>query len=234
MTPKPACLLLLVLCVLAQGCAVSPALRIANWGVTGLSYIATGKSLGDNAISALLEQDCVLLRGLAGNAVCRIHERLAEAEPEPAPAIEPVGTLPRTTLARAAKPGLEKRAAGRLLRTSLARVSKPASADLASPQLFVVAGSFRNLSNANRQRDQKTKLYGAATRATVVTAEVNGNLWHRVILGPFGLTMSELARIEPAASELANGWVLRLCSQSLLPPPCNQLLARSMATDSEV
>ncbi len=57
------------------GCApVPPAIMLASQAIDGISYLATGKSGSDHALSAALEEDCALFRVLMGDAVCRIRE----------------------------------------------------------------------------------------------------------------------------------------------------------------
>jgi hypothetical protein len=53
------------------GCvAIPPAVSIASWAINGVSYLASGKSVSDHAISAVLEQDCAMWRILKGDPIC--------------------------------------------------------------------------------------------------------------------------------------------------------------------
>jgi hypothetical protein len=52
------------------GCAVPPALTVASFVADGVSYVATGKSTTDHAISAVMRQDCALLRVVQDKALC--------------------------------------------------------------------------------------------------------------------------------------------------------------------
>ena len=56
------------------GCA-SPAIMIASQMVDGVSYLATGKSTTDHALSGALDEDCALHRALDGAAVCKKKSR---------------------------------------------------------------------------------------------------------------------------------------------------------------
>ena len=41
-------------------------LELVTFGITGISYVATGKSLTDHAISTVMSQDCALYRIIIG------------------------------------------------------------------------------------------------------------------------------------------------------------------------
>ena len=55
-----------------SGCIVTlpPAIQLASLALDGISYASTGKSVSDHAISAVTAQDCAMLRGLKGEAIC--------------------------------------------------------------------------------------------------------------------------------------------------------------------
>ena len=52
------------------GCALPPAITVASFVTDGVSYVVTGKSTTDHAISAVAEQDCALLRVVQDQAIC--------------------------------------------------------------------------------------------------------------------------------------------------------------------
>lgn len=55
-----------------SGCIVAlpPAVQLASLALDGVSYVATGKSVTDHAISTVTAQDCAMLRGLQGEDIC--------------------------------------------------------------------------------------------------------------------------------------------------------------------
>ncbi len=57
--------------LLLPGCVLPIALSAASAGFDGLTYIATGKSPSDHAISELADQNCSTWRIFAGRAICR-------------------------------------------------------------------------------------------------------------------------------------------------------------------
>jgi hypothetical protein len=54
-----------------SGCALPPVIAIASYAVNGISYMASGKSVSDYALSAVVERDCALFRVVMGDNICR-------------------------------------------------------------------------------------------------------------------------------------------------------------------
>ena len=52
------------------GCTVSPAVDAVSWAFDGVSYILTGKSMTDHAMSAAAGKDCVMTRMVKGKVAC--------------------------------------------------------------------------------------------------------------------------------------------------------------------
>lgn len=61
---------ILIVPLLFGGCALPPAVTLVSLAADGISYIATGKSTTDHAISAVAGEDCALLRAMKDEAVC--------------------------------------------------------------------------------------------------------------------------------------------------------------------
>ena len=55
-------LALIGLPLLLGGCGLPPALTAASWALDGVSYLVSGKSVTDHAISEVAAQDCALFR----------------------------------------------------------------------------------------------------------------------------------------------------------------------------
>ena len=53
-----------------KGCALPPAVTVVSFVADGVSYVATGKSTTDHAISAVVREDCALLRAVQDKAIC--------------------------------------------------------------------------------------------------------------------------------------------------------------------
>ncbi len=67
--------------VALSGCAIPPIISVASLAFDFASYGATGKTVADHGLSAVLQKDCALLRGLKGQ-VC-VAEGSAEATTKP-------------------------------------------------------------------------------------------------------------------------------------------------------
>jgi len=66
----PRVLVVLLVPFLLAGCAVPPALTLASLAADGVSYVTTGKSTTDHALSAIAEEDCALVRAVKEEAIC--------------------------------------------------------------------------------------------------------------------------------------------------------------------
>ena len=71
-----------------SGCIVAlpPAVQFASLALDGISYLSTGKSVTDHAISGVTQQDCAMLRPLKGETIC------SDTAPQPQYAMLPDGT----------------------------------------------------------------------------------------------------------------------------------------------
>ncbi len=74
-------LLFAALAVSLPGCAIPPIISVASLALDFASYGSTGKTVADHGLSAALQKDCALLRGLEGQ-VC-VAEGSAEATTKP-------------------------------------------------------------------------------------------------------------------------------------------------------
>ena len=80
----------LVVLVALAGCTTPPAFTIASFVLDGVSYLATGKSVNDHALSIVVQQDCAMWRVLKERdlkAICHNDDTtvvVADATPPPA------------------------------------------------------------------------------------------------------------------------------------------------------
>lgn len=56
---------------IVSGCALPSAIAIASYAATGISYLASGKSVSDHALSAMADRDCAMFRIVMGEDICR-------------------------------------------------------------------------------------------------------------------------------------------------------------------
>ncbi len=74
-------LLIAAAAVSLSGCGIPPIISVASLALDFASYGSTGKTVTDHGLSAVLQKDCVLLRGLEGQ-VC-VAKGSAEAAAKP-------------------------------------------------------------------------------------------------------------------------------------------------------
>jgi hypothetical protein len=63
-------LAIFVIPLLVAGCALPPVYSLASFAADGISYVATGKSTTDHALSIVAGEDCAMLRALKEEAIC--------------------------------------------------------------------------------------------------------------------------------------------------------------------
>ncbi|MFM2129685.1 MAG: hypothetical protein RL477_1231, partial [Pseudomonadota bacterium] len=135
---------------------VPPAMMIASQAVDGLSYITTGKSGADHALSAAMSEDCALHRIVTAGAVCQEIARppvqTASLGGDPrAPENEPEITDPSAEFLQLVSDGGNGRQnvaaakeATRLAALAPQGLSVPADWQIpAAPRTFVVAATYR-------------------------------------------------------------------------------------------
>jgi cell division protein FtsN len=63
--------------LLLSGC-LPPVLQVASWTVSGVSYMFSGKGIGDHMLSLAAEQDCATWRVLQGKRICVDYDKKYE------------------------------------------------------------------------------------------------------------------------------------------------------------
>jgi hypothetical protein len=207
------------------GCAVvavPPAVTIASYAVDGVSYIATGKSLTDHAISEIAGEDCVLMRAAVLKNPCREHvepDSELAVELETSYGGEDVSTeIAEADLAAGGAPS------GRSRSAVVLAAARPGAA-AARPARYVVIGSFRDRGNAERARRSH-----AAAGAAVVPASVRGRAFYRVV--------APRAAAPAPARKAGARWTIGPCAgtrdraSACLDPAAEALLKRGPARRS--
>ncbi len=80
----------IISCLVLCGCVAPPMVTYASFALDGASFVATGKSVGDHALSAAVDEDCAILRAVTEQdvkAVCRDYASEEEREAAMAPAV---------------------------------------------------------------------------------------------------------------------------------------------------
>ena len=75
--------------LLLGGCGLPPALSAASWALDGISYLASGKSVTDHAISEVAQQDCALFRVVQGRELCETADVQTAEAPTVTDAVAP-------------------------------------------------------------------------------------------------------------------------------------------------
>lgn len=196
---------LLLTLVLISGCSLPPALQLASYAVSGISYLATGKSMSDHVISTAMAKDCALHRVVFDEPICieGDDEFAVAAAPQPFPggSEQSNGQTPARELKEAlialaeqidepAKPTnveFEKLdlqtaaldAVAATLNDLEPAAGAPSTAGQRTSDQYVLVGKYKDIRNANKAR----KLAGPhQTKIRMIVAE--GELWHRVTVGP--------------------------------------------------
>lgn len=197
------CLLLTVF--LVAGCTLPPALQIASFAASGISYLTSGKSMSDHVLSTAMAQDCALHRLVMNEPVCvegddefavasidqkrldqvvMVHKpQTARTQPEELKAAL-IALANQIDEAAAPTGTVQSNAPAAANPSDTADFEQIASAldnlaPAAGPAVdgFIVVGQYRDIKTANEAR----RVAGTAKIRMVVAA---GELWHRVIVGP--------------------------------------------------
>ncbi len=73
-----------IMALAVGGCAAVPSpVQLASWVVDGFSYMVSQKSVADHGLSAAMQKDCALWRGLTDGQICHANDgttMIAQAE----------------------------------------------------------------------------------------------------------------------------------------------------------
>ena len=206
--------------LILTGCGLPPALTIASTVADGFSYIVSGKSVSDHALSVVASQDCAMLRLLDDGEICVDHAdestvllasadspdtwqpvddgltaRAAPVAPgadSTAPKIVAVAAMPASSTSRA--PGGRFADAAPLLKpTNLGNATVVAGAPASTGAAVTVLGSYRDPANAERAVARMANLY-----PRVVAAAARGATLYRVV--------SDISVARARAAGIGDAW----------------------------
>ena len=259
-------LVMIGLPLLLGGCGLPPAISVASWAIDGISYMASGKSVTDHALSEVMQQDCALFRAVQERNICSDFTIDTEGGPSILVAAAPHGDnwdvedgvpqradqlavpveiaafasgfgpgdvspaihdpLPHPAVVAASwspganavsKPGRFDAAAPKdrpaYLTTPVHVVAAvsydvPSARRTVSARTLSVVGSFQSAANASRLASRFASL-----EADVLTLEVDGRTWHRVVVD------APLAQVQRMG--VVDAWTLRVCTPDGGIPPCD-------------
>ena len=225
-------LVLIGLCSCLSGCA----LTLEMMAISGISYLATGKSLSDNAFSLVTNRDCALHRVMTNEAICaentlptsNTNDELLLARSEvPAPIKTEVTTaqntfnsvpeeyedVPSAVIATFTPANI------RSFSIAIEETKTPLTEHL-SAQTFAVVGSFNSYQYAQRRNDKYVNF-----NPQIIKNQADSATQYRVVVGP--ITHDDFIAGLPTmvGAETQLPWEIDLCVNDMSPPPCNNTYA---------
>jgi hypothetical protein len=200
---------------LLTGCAT---LKLVSLGISGISYLTTGKSLSDHAISVMTEQDCALHRVVLDEMVCRKTNKRPNhtADTQVAKITLPAEPTVLSTDNLNNNPSLSSQITAH--NTQEHHTTNHYQASKNTLEYYKVIGSFNNKSYANTRANLYKNL-----NAKVILNSDNHAIKYRVIFGPVEKS-TEISRVNKITdTEKQPDWLIGLCSNNLMPPPCNNV-----------
>ena len=222
-----------------SSCLSGCALTLEMMAISGISYIATGKSLSDNAFSLVTNKNCALHRIIINEVICMENEpstndpnnKLMLARNETTSTIEPMVTTAKSII----KPAQEITSdVSSVVISALAPVSmsdfammieppKVKSIEHSSAQTFAVVGSFNNYQYALRRNEKYSNF-----NPQIIENNTDSTTKYRVVIGPYKHHdfITQLPVMVGAETQLP--WEIDLCINDMSPPPCNNIYASNI------
>lgn len=193
--------------------AVASYASYASAAADGFSYASTGKSVTDHGVSYVMKEDCALWRGLVDGRIC-IEEAGGNGKTGPAVGVAysaragtseaRIGPIPESLAfdfgTKRPAPMVQKAA----LPSPGAEEDVAASAAQA-PGTYLVLASFPDLLSARDLVEQRASLSPA-----IMSADVKGRHYYRVIVGPFKSAETRAVRAQLAAAGHDDIWLLTI------------------------
>ena len=226
----------LLLLVGISSCLSGCALTLEMMAISGISYLATGKSLSDNAFSLVTNRDCALHRIIINETVCvenapspnDPNNELMLARNKTASPIETKVTTAQNIIEP--KEEITDDVSSVVL-TGLATINmsdfavvieqpKVTSTEHSSAQTFAVVGSFNNYQYAQHRNEKYLNF-----NPQIIENKADSATKYRVVVGPFKHhdLIAELPIMVGAETQLP--WEIDLCVNDMSPPPCNNTYA---------
>lgn len=210
-------------CLVVAGCVAPPIVTYASVALDGASFFATGKSVGDHALSAAIDEDCAVLRMVTEQdveAVCREYASEEEREAAMAPTvvsafktlfteIEPGKVPPRTAVDP--EPVLPV--------ASMDGMGIGGARDETAENrraVYLMIGNFPFIEGA-----EKLAARVSGMSAVVAPAMAGDARYFRVVAGPIAPGGTDAAKSRLAAVGIDNSWAASLCIRDLGAPPCD-------------
>ncbi len=202
----------------AGGCALPPAVTVASLAVDGVSYMASGRTVSDHAISYAAQEDCALYRIVQGESICR-KEGTTEQGVVLAGVSAPLNVaeaLPEAgSEAAAVSEKDEEMAALAPVRFVDERWVYPGVPHVEAT--FLALGSYRFRTNAVRVAEKY-----AAHAPYIVTAFIRGERYYRVVAGPYSEAEIADAMARLLEAGVPSPWRVQLCGVEGVGTNCKE------------
>ncbi|MFT6284668.1 MAG: hypothetical protein ACJAXM_001142 [Arenicella sp.] len=225
-------LVLIGICSCLSGCA----LTLEMMAISGISYLATGKSLSDNAFSLVTNRDCALHRVMTNEVICTentlptsdTNDEFLLARTEVPDTIKTKVTTAQSILNSVPEeyedvPSILiatfNTANTRNFSIAIEETKTPLTEHL-SAQTFAVVGSFNSYQYAQRRNDKYVNF-----NPQIIKNQADSATQYRVVVGPITRDdfIAELPKMVGAETQLP--WEIDLCADDMFPPPCNNNFA---------
>ena len=190
---KIATILLLPLFIV--GCAVPSALTLAGYAMESASYMKTGKTVSDHAVSAVAGRDCQLMHGVTKGQICKSVKHSKKR-------------TSKISDSRYEKVTKRRSKAGSV------REEKQRSKTVAD-KWVVVVGTFPDLLIA-----KKSAAAAAPQKTLIVTAVVDGDVVYKLTSLPFGIGDAESKKGTFVRSETSPVSLVPVCPKWMQDDKC--------------
>lgn len=214
--------------MLTSACAITEMVAL-----TGLSYVLTGKSVSDNALSVVTNMDCAAHNLLSGDAICLDKEQslLDDSFLAFAPIDEFNYEAPLLPVQFKDRPNdYDNQASTYVEKRFDSQPDTPTGSEAAShietsttskqgtdEKIYAVVGSFETMQNAV---DRKEIFQSYAPKISKGVS--NKRTLYRVVIGPLS-DREEIARL-PSFDNIDKtpSWIITLCGDNLAEMPCSK------------
>ena len=229
-------LLLIAICGGLSGCA----LTLEMMAISGVSYLATGKSLSDNAFSMVTNRDCALHHVIMNKAFCAENELLSSdnnnelilAQSKILDTIKTEVTLAKNTFNPVEDVSSDVIATFHTANiryfSGVTEETKAQSTEYPPAQTFAVVGSFNNYQYAQRRNEKYANF-----NPQIIKNQADSATKYRVVVGPIKRHDFLLKLPKMVGAETQLPWEIDLCINDMSPPPCNNIYAMNVLGEQD-
>lgn len=213
--------LVIFACLGLGGCVAPPIVTYVSMALDGASFVATGKSVGDHALSVVVDEDCALLRVITEqdvNAVCREYSsedrQFAATETATEAMVGSSSAIPYVKIEPGKAPPPTPVDPEPILPVALSGASDDKAGNRQA--IYLMIGNFPSAEGAEKLAARVTGI-----SAVVAPAMAGDTGYFRVVAGPIAAGETAAAQSRLAAVGINNSWAANLCRRNLGAPPCD-------------